>query len=82
MDKIILTICMGSSCFARGNSTNVNAIQQYIHQNNLQNRIEIKGCLCEGLCKDGPHIRINDDLFSGVTPESIIDLLKRKIEEK
>ena len=81
MYKIILTICMGSSCFARGNSTNVNTIQQFILQNNLQDKIEIKGCLCENLCKDGPHIKINDELFSGVTPESIIDLLKRKIEE-
>ena len=31
----IITVCMGSSCFSRGNSSNAELIQLFIKENNL-----------------------------------------------
>lgn len=77
MDTI--TVCMGSSCFSRGNSTNAGLIQEIIEQKKLSDTVLIKGCLCEEACKKGPNIKINDKMFSHVTPELLPDLLSREL---
>ena len=38
-----IKICMGSSCFARGNADNLEFIEKYIKDNNLEADIEVYG---------------------------------------
>ena len=35
MPKRQIRICLGSSCFSRGNNTNLGAIKKYLSENNL-----------------------------------------------
>lgn len=77
-----ITICMGSSCFNCGNSTNTQMIQQFIAEKNLDVAFEVKGCLCEGECKNGPNIRIDGKLFSNVTSEKLLPLLQTELLNK
>lgn len=74
-----ITICMGSSCFSRGNSVIAQMIQDFIRDNNLENEVEIRGCLCTGECRQGPNIRIDGKLYSQVSPGSLNDLLKHEL---
>ena len=74
-----ITVCMGSSCFSRGNSTNTQIIQKFIEENNLTESVQVRGCLCEGECKNGPNVRIDDKLFSHVYSEGLIDLLQHEL---
>lgn len=78
--KISITVCMGSSCFSRGNANNAEIIQKFIDDHNLFGTVSVKGCLCEGECKSGPHIRINEKLYSDVSPEGLEDLLGHELE--
>ena len=39
-----ITICMGSSCFSRGNSTNAEVIQRFIADNGLEDKFSVRGC--------------------------------------
>ena len=73
-----ITICMGCSCFSRGNSVIAQMIQDFIRDNNLENEVEIRGCLCTGECRQGPNIRIDGKLYSQVSPGSLNDLLKHE----
>ncbi len=75
----IITVCMGSSCFSRGNNVNAEIIERFLREHNLTARVEIRGCLCIGHCKDGPNISINDELICGVLPGMIQDLLEHKL---
>lgn len=79
MDKDLtlnIRICMGSSCFARGNRRNLTAIKDYIQRHGLAPRsVQIEGCLCESRCADGPHLRINGRLYHRVDPSGVIQLL-------
>lgn len=81
MDKpeSVITICMGSSCFSRGNNINAESIERFLREHNLDSRVEVRGCLCSGRCKDGPNIRINDELLQGIEPGMIFDLLEHKL---
>ena len=59
MSKRQIRICLGSSCFSRGNNTNLGAIKKYLSENNLEAEIDFCGHLCEELCSKGPIIRID-----------------------
>ncbi|TYT75310.1 (2Fe-2S) ferredoxin domain-containing protein [Desulfobotulus mexicanus] len=74
-----LTLCMGSSCFSKGNNLNAAAIEAFIRENDLTESISMQGCLCEQHCKNGPNITIDGELIQGVQPGMIHDLLAHKI---
>lgn len=75
-DKIEITVCMGSACFARGNAQNLEFIENYIKKNNLEATIELVGSRCEGKCADGPNIRVNGVDYSKINIEKIEEILK------
>ncbi|MFA8342658.1 MAG: (2Fe-2S) ferredoxin domain-containing protein [Rhodothermaceae bacterium] len=75
-----ISICMGSSCFARGNRKSLEIIQDYIEQNKCEFEIELSGCLCHDKCKSGPNIEINGQLHEKVEPNTVIDLLTHSIK--
>lgn len=63
-DTIMVVVCMGSSCFSRGNSLTLKMLQEYIRDNGIEHRVELKGSLCEDDCKCGPNISINGTRYS------------------
>ena len=78
-----ITICMGSSCFSRGNNRNIEVIQDYLAKHNLPPAVELTGHLCKGHCQSGPNISINGKLYHEVDPVVIIGLLNHfALEQK
>lgn len=75
--KATITICMGSSCFSRGNRENLAVLNAYLDRRGMAARVNLVGCRCEGQCTKGPAIRIDDRLFVGVDRGMLIDLLNQ-----
>ena len=48
-----VTICMGSSCFSRGNSKNLEAVRAWLAAHGRDAEVELKGCRCGGRCGEG-----------------------------
>ena len=70
-------ICLGSSCFSRGNKDVVLFIRDYLIKNHLEDKVIFRGGRCMGHCSNGPNLKINDVIKEGVTLskiESILDL--------
>ncbi|MGI6312185.1 MAG: (2Fe-2S) ferredoxin domain-containing protein [Bacteroidales bacterium] len=76
--KIEMHICMGSSCFSRGNRDVVNYIRDYLKRNHLEDRIVFKGARCMNLCSNGPNLKINDRIIEGVTLSKIDAILEKE----
>lgn len=74
--KYEIKICMGSSCFARGNDQNLELIENYIKENDLDATIELVGSRCEGKCAFGPNIIINNKEYKEITKEQVQSILK------
>jgi len=76
--KIEMQICMGSSCFSRGNGDVVGYIRDYLKRNHLEDKIVFKGARCMNLCSNGPNLRINDRIIEGVTLSKIEAILEKE----
>lgn len=76
-EKHKITVCLGSSCFARGNEENLNFIEKYVKENNLNADVEISGSRCEGKCALGPNITIDGVLYNEITNEKLKELLDK-----
>jgi NADH:ubiquinone oxidoreductase subunit E len=72
-------ICLGSSCFSRGNKEVVSFIREYLKRNHLEDKVVFRGARCMGLCSNGPNLRINDIITEGVTLAKIEGILEKEI---
>ncbi|PKP37431.1 MAG: electron transport complex protein RnfG [Bacteroidetes bacterium HGW-Bacteroidetes-15] len=79
---IEVVICLGSSCFSRGNKNLLKVITQYIKDNNIQDRINFHGGHCFGSCADGPILKVNDTLYTGVDEQKVVEILSNTFEIK
>jgi NADH:ubiquinone oxidoreductase subunit E len=74
-EPVEIIICLGSSCFARGNSRVLAEIERLIEERGLQGRVLVRGSRCEGACAGGPNIRIAGVARHGVRVEDVASLL-------
>lgn len=77
--QLDVEICMGSSCFSRGNNKSLEIIQSFIKKGNLEARIQLRGCLCQNKCNSGPVIQINGVLYKEVYPVTVVDILNEAL---
>ena len=78
--RIEMQICLGSSCFSRGNKDVVMFIREYLRKNHLDDKVIFKGARCMGLCSNGPNMIINGVTLEGVTLAKIEKILEKEFE--
>lgn len=71
-----ITICMGSSCFARGNGKLLDVIESFLAKRGLADRVDLVGSRCEENCRSAPNLRINGTLYPHMDRGTLIDLLE------
>lgn len=72
-----IEICMGSSCFVRGNNKNLQVISKYVEDNNLDAEIELTGLRCCNFCSKGPNITIDGVEYNNVDAGTLVDILDK-----
>ena len=70
-----IIICLGSSCFARGNKQLVRLITDYLRDGNLLNDVKFHGERCFGHCSKGPVLKIDELIHEKVDEEKVHQLL-------
>ncbi|MGD0583932.1 MAG: NAD(P)H-dependent oxidoreductase subunit E [Bacteroidales bacterium] len=79
--KFDMEICLGSSCFSRGNRDVVQFIKEYLRKNHLDDRIIFKGARCLGHCSNGPNLVIDGKIIEGVTSDRIEKILEENLAD-
>ncbi|MGD0939482.1 MAG: (2Fe-2S) ferredoxin domain-containing protein [Terracidiphilus sp.] len=72
-----IVVCLGSSCFARGNSENLAIINQHVKTHGINASIRLTGKLCQDECKLGPNLTIGGESYHGVTAAKLRELLQQ-----
>ncbi len=79
MEQHKIKICLGSSCFSRGNKTNLEVIQKYLTDNQLDADVHFSGHLCEEKCSKGPMITINGHVYEEVNMSRLYKILQEEL---
>ena len=72
-------LCLGSSCFSRGNKDVVHFIKEYLKKNHLEDKIVFKGARCLGHCNEGPVLVLNDRIIEKVDISQIEKILEKEL---
>ncbi len=70
-----ITICLGSSCFSRGNKHVLEIVKDYLKEHELEHKVFFSGELCTGLCEEGPILKIDNQTFKSVTGDNVYEIL-------
>lgn len=72
-----ITICMGSSCFARGNERNLAACEGFLAARGLRDEVDVElaASLCTGNCAKGPVISVDGTIHTQVDEGVMQDIL-------
>jgi NADH:ubiquinone oxidoreductase subunit E len=73
--KTQIILCLGSSCFARGNQKIIQMVKNYIENRNLSDWVEFKGDHCFDECSEGPNMYIGSKLFQKISVKNINKIL-------
>ena len=76
---IEMQICLGSSCFSRGNKDVVMFIRDYLKKNHLEDKVIFKGSRCMGNCSNGPNLNINGVNIESVNISQIESILEKEL---
>ena len=74
-----MQICLGSSCFSRGNKEVVLFIKEWLRKNHLEDRVVFKGARCFGHCSNGPNLVIDGKVIEGVGLAQVEKILEEEI---
>ena len=77
MSRPSITLCMGSSCFARGNEKNLAFCEKFLAQRGLKDEVDVVlgASLCTGNCADGPVVIVDDKTYKHVDEGVMKDIL-------
>ena len=72
-----IVICMGSSCFARGNARNVELAETFLDEHpEVSARVDLRGGLCCDRCADGPNVVVDGVVHTRVDESAMRTLLR------
>ena len=80
MDKITITVCIGSGCHVKGSRKIIKILKDYIEENELDIDINLEACFCQGRCTEGVVVKFNDKIVTEITKNNIIPTLEEEIE--
>lgn len=75
IEKIEITICLGSSCFSKGNGKALKMANNFLEENNLKDKVLLHREICTGNCAKGPILKVGDELLHEVNPDSVVEIL-------
>ncbi len=80
MAKIEITLCMGSSCFARGNNRVLAGLETMIRRNGWTDAVSLAGSRCSNRCGSGPNLTVDGEPRSAADIDAIETLIAGKLE--
>jgi NADH:ubiquinone oxidoreductase subunit E len=76
---LTIYLCLGSSCYVRGSDRVASALQEAIAQHGLQDQVDIVGTFCLEHCSMGVTLKMDDQVFKEVYPESVGSFFEEQI---
>ena len=76
-----ITVCIGSSCHIKGSRQVVERLQNLIHENSLNSKVDLAGTFCMGKCQEGVCVTVDGE-FHSVSPETVDEFFNDNVLAK
>lgn len=70
-----ISVCCGMSCCFNESYDIFDSIEEFIKNNDLENRVELSESRCKSLCNEGVIVRIDNKIYKNVKKNEIIEEL-------
>ena len=80
---MVIEICIGSSCHLKGSYAIVQLFNKAILENNLENKVLLKGAFCFGKCCDeGVNVRFDGKEIVSVNEQNFNEIFNTYVLER
>ncbi|MBN2348776.1 MAG: (2Fe-2S) ferredoxin domain-containing protein [Bacteroidales bacterium] len=76
-----IVICLGSSCYARGNQELLAIIEKFLIDKKINDKVSFHGNRCFGECGNGPSLKIGAKLYHHVSIENVFGILEHSLSD-
>jgi len=77
-----IRICLGSSCFSKAKESNLEYIERFLKEHNMNDAVDFAGHLCIEQCSKGPNIEVDGVMYNEVNATKLEEILLRHFEIK
>jgi NADH-quinone oxidoreductase subunit G len=79
--KLLVSVCVGTSCFVRGSQTLLKKIIAYIEEQDLEDSVEVRATFCFEHCNRGPTVQVGEHVEEHCTIEKVRELIQNQLQE-
>jgi NADH-quinone oxidoreductase subunit G len=80
--KVDVAVCVGTSCYLKGSYNLIQALANLAREYGVEDKISIGATFCLEKCAQGPNIRINEEIVTGVSAENVRKIFEEKVLSK
>ena len=77
MNKLLIEVCIGTSCHLLGSQDLIDAIEELPEIE--RNQVDLQGITCLKSCGKGPNVRVNGVVISNMTPDRLLEMIHDNI---
>ena len=70
-DKVLVSVCVGTSCFVRGSEVLLRRLMNYVHEHGLEDRVQVKTTFCFENCLGAPNVQVGGKLIGRATFDDV-----------
>lgn len=74
MEKLLVEICAGTSCYLLGSQDLIDAIETLPPEK--RQRVDLRGVSCLTTCGKGPNVHVKGVVLSDMTPERLLQIVE------
>jgi NADH-quinone oxidoreductase subunit G len=79
VQKVQVSVCVGTSCFVRGSQTLLKRLADYLESRDWDDTVEIQATFCFEHCDRGPTVRVGEQVIEHCTYDMACDAIEQAL---
>jgi NADH-quinone oxidoreductase subunit G len=79
--KLLVSVCVGTSCFVRGSQALLRSLVEYIEGQGLEDLVEVQATFCFERCDRGPTVHVGQEIQEHCTLEKACQLIHQQLDQ-
>jgi NADH-quinone oxidoreductase subunit G len=80
-EKLQVCICVGTSCYLRGSQKLMQKLIEYVRDNGLEDKVDVRATFCFENCDKGPSVKVGQIEHSKCTYEMLVAEMSKQLSK-